>query len=157
MSKFLNIIKDYSVDKSFEETFNQFDTIISSSFNNSNFSTFGNFISTNPPEFILMNKWISFGRPILAEAASTKILIRLFKSDNKTTIKISTKTNPAILVFFFVLLTIFVIKLLLYKNFTDLKVAAIYFLLAVLTLGFDRFVKNNLIAGFERDLTLTSK
>jgi hypothetical protein len=157
MSKFLNIVKNYSLDKSFEETFNQFDTIISSSFNNSNFSTFGNFISTNPPEFILMNKGISFGRPMLAEAASTKILIRLFKSDNKTTIKISTKTNPSILVFFFVLLTIFVIKLLLYKNFADLKIAAIYFLLAVLTLGFDRFVKKNLIAGFERDLTLTSK
>ena len=157
MSSFLNIIKEYSVDKSFEETFNQFDTIISSPFNNSKFSTFGNFASTNPPEFILMNKWISFGRPMFAEIASTKILARLSKNNNKTQIEISTKTNAAILVFFFVLLAIFFIKLLTYTNFVDLKTAAIYFLLAVLTLGFDRFVKNNLIAAFERDLNLNSK
>jgi hypothetical protein len=88
MFKFLNIIKEYSVDKTFEETFNQFDTIISSLFNNSKFSTFGNFASTNPPEFILMNKWISFGRPMFAEIASTKIVARLSKSENKTIIKI---------------------------------------------------------------------
>jgi hypothetical protein len=157
MSKFLNIAKVYSVDKPFEETFNQLDTIVSTPFNNTKFSTFGNFVSTEPPEFILMNKWISFGRPMLAEAASTKIIVRLLKSNNKTQIKILTKTNPAILVFFFALLTIFVIKLLLYKNLVDLKIAAIYFLLAALTLGFDRFVKNILIAGFEKDLTLNSK
>ncbi len=157
MLKFLNITKDYLVDKTFDETFNQFDTIISSPFNNSKFSTFGNFDSTNPPEFILMNKWISFGRPMFAEAASTKIIVRLFKSSNKTQIKILTKTNPAVLVFFFALLTIFVIKILLYKNLVDFKIAGIYFLLAAFTLCFDRFVKNILIAGFEKDLTLNSK
>ena len=157
MSKILNITKGYTIDRTFEELFQQLDTIISTPFDNSQFSTFGNFISADPPEFVFMNKWISFGRPMFAQAVSTKILARLLKSDDKSKIEITTKTNPAILIFFFVLLLTFAIKLLTYDNNSDIKISFVYLLLATLTLAFDRFIKNILIASFERDLTLNSK
>ncbi len=156
MSKYLTITKDYTVDRPFSGSLEQLDTIISTPFNSSKFSIFGNFISKDPPEFIFMAKWISIGRPMFAEIASTKILVRLFNSNGQTKIEIKTITNPIILIFFFCLLVIFIIQLLTYKNFADLAIAGIYLLLSVLSLGFDRFIKNILIAAFESDLKLTS-
>lgn len=152
MKNRLNISKDYIIDKTYEESFSQLDTIISTPFNNSKFTTFGNFVSTEPPEFILMAKWVSIGRPILPQIASTKISARLFRMGSKSKISIMTKTNPVVFVFFFFLSAGTLIKLLTYKNSEDLKLSGIYFLFALLTLGFDRFIKNILIASFERDL-----
>ena len=108
MTKSLNITKEYIFDKSYEDLFSQPDTIISTPFNNSKFSTFGNFVSVDPPEFIFMNKCFSLGRPMLAEAASTKTHAKLLKNESTTRIEISTTTNPAVIIFFLALLIIFI-------------------------------------------------
>ena len=156
MTKKLNITKDYKFDKSYNDLFSDLDTIISTPFNNSKFSTFGNFISAEPPEFVFMNKWISFGRPMFAEAASTKIFATLYDDNNKSKITIRTKTNPAVIIFFVALSIIFVIKLLTYKTSADIKMLSIYFGLMLSTIFFDRFIKNILIAAFEDDLKIRS-
>ena len=154
MLNILNIKKEYTVDKTFEESFKKLHVIISTPFNSSKFSTFGNYDSTDIPEFILMAKWTSFGRPIFADVASTKIVARLFKSDGKTKIIITTKTNPTVFVFFFFFVLAFIIKLATYQNANDIKTTAVYFLFAIATLGFDRFIKNILVGSFEEDMTL---
>lgn len=154
MPLFLNIRRKYIVDKPIEETFIQFDAVISSSFNNSSFSTFGNFVSVNPAEFVFMIKGISLGRPMYAETASTKIFATLFKNGDMTKIEVLTKTNPAIHIWLFFLILIFIIKLLTWGSYMDIKSSSIYLVIALLTLVFDRFVKNILIAGFEKDLNL---
>jgi uncharacterized ion transporter superfamily protein YfcC len=152
MTKRLNITKDYTLTKTYEESFLNLDKIISTPFNDSKYSTFGNFVSVDPPEFVFMNKWNSIGRPPFAEAASTKISARLYKMEDKSRILIVTKTNPAILVFFFILIAGGLIKVLTHNNSRDLTIAALNFVLAILTLAFDRFIKNLLIGSFERDL-----
>ena len=152
MSKKLNITKNYTVDKTFEKSFELLDIIVSAPFKNSRFSTFGNIASTDPPTFILMAKWISFLRPMFAEIASTKIQVQLFKNNIKTKIIITTKTNPAIIILCCLFLAAFIIKLLTYKNEGDIKICFVYLLLTGLMLIFDRFIKNILIASFEKDL-----
>jgi len=153
MPNILNIQKEYTVDKTFEELFKQLHTIISTPFNSSKFSTFGNY-DIDIPGFILMAKWTSFGRPIFADVASTKIVATLSKSNDKTKIIIATKTNPVVFVAFFFCILGFIINIATYKNIDDAKAAAIYFFLAIATLGFDRFIKNILVRSFEEDMTL---
>jgi hypothetical protein len=152
MSKILNISKDYLIDKPLEESFERFNAIISTPFNNSKFSTFGNLVSANPPEFLFMAKWVSFGRPLFANINSTKIFAKLLREGNRTKIVIKTQTNPMLLIFFFLVLIMPIIRLLTYNNLEDFKLAAIYFLIAILILGFDRFIKNILIGSFEKDV-----
>lgn len=48
-----NITKDYIVDKPIDDTFSKLNEIISANFYNSQYSTFGNFVSADPPEFYL--------------------------------------------------------------------------------------------------------
>jgi len=152
MSKILNISKDYLIDKPLEESFERFNAIISTPFNNSKFSTFGNLVSANPPEFLFMAKWVSLGRPLFAIINSTKIFAKLLREGNRTKIVIKTQTNPMLLIFFFLVLIMPIIRLLTYNNLEDFKLAAIYFLIAILILGFDRFIKNILIGSFEKDV-----
>lgn len=149
-----NIAKDYIVDRPFEETFSKFDKIISTSFYNSQYSTFGNFVSADPPEFLLMAKWATIDRPFFAKLISTKIYVKLFNLDNKSKISIITKSNPGILFIFIFSVAATLIKLITYKTLEDLKLSGIYFLVAIVFLLIDRVIKNIVIASFETDMNL---
>lgn len=152
MTNSLNITKDYIIDKTYQESLRQLNTIVSTPFNNSKFSTFGNFISPDPHKFIFMAKWFSIGRPFFAEIVLTKISATLYKFDDKTKISTTTKTNQIIVVFFFLFLTVALVSIFTQKNSEDVKLSAIFFGFAIATLMFDRFIKNILIASFERDI-----
>lgn len=154
MTKKLNIVKDYIVDKNIESTFEMLDSIVSTKYNNYRYSTYGNFISADPPIFSFMTKWYSLGRPLLAGVASTKLEATISKIDNKSIISISTKTNPGIIIVFFIFTILYLIKLLAFNNSEGLKSLAAYLIL-VLVLGiFDRFMKVILIERFERDIQI---
>lgn len=154
MQKILNFSKDYIVDKTIEETFSQFDEIISAPFNNSKFLMFGNFSSSDPPQFILMTKWFSIGRPLFPEAASTKLITTLFKDGSKTRVNVSTETNFAFKAFLLILIGIFFITIFTVNKIEDIKKTLIYLLLVGLTIVADRFIKKLVIAAFENDLKL---
>lgn len=150
----LNITKEYIVDKSFDETFSKLDTIISTSFYDSQYSTFGNSVSADPPEFLFMTKWATIGRPFLAKFTSTRVYAKLFKIDNKSKITIATKSNPGILIFFVFSVAAILIKLITYKTQEDLKLSGIYFLVSIGVLLIDRFIKNIVVGNFETDMKL---
>ncbi|MBK8088950.1 MAG: hypothetical protein IPK31_13985 [Chitinophagaceae bacterium] len=154
MQKTLNFSKDYIVDKTIEETFSHFDEVISAPFNNSKFLMFGNFSSSDPPQFILMTKWFSIGRPLLPEVASTKLITTLHKDGNKTRITVSTKTNFSFIATLFILSGLFFITIFTVSKITDIKSPLICLLLFGLTIVVDRIVKKLVIAGFENDLKL---
>ncbi len=150
----LNISKNYIIDRTFDKTLSQLDSIVSSSFYNSQYSTFGNLSSTDPFQFILMAKWATIGRPILAEITSTKICAKISKHDSKTKIETIAKSNPLIIFFFIFSAFVALLKLITYKTTEDLKLSGIYFLAAIGTLLLDRFIKNIVIASFETDMDL---
>ena len=150
----LNITKTYIVDKPFEEILSKLNTIISTNFNNSKYSTFGNSISADPPEFLFMAKWASIGRPFFAKFTSTKIYAKLFRLDNKSKIVIITQSNPGILFFIIFSGAPTLWKLFTSKTMEDLELSGIYFLVPIGILLFDRFIKNIVIASFETDITL---
>jgi len=149
MNKKLNITNELLIDKPFEDTVSMLNTIVTTNYENSVYSTFGNVISTNPPEFSLMTKWYSFGRPPFAEIASTKINVKILPFDNKSKISIKTKTNPVFYLYFFVFILFAVIAILTLQNILGI---ALFLLLAILTIIFDRWKKDDLIYRFERDI-----
>ena len=150
---FKSIEKTYSLNQAYEEVFSKFETIISEPFNNSRFRTFGSFISTDPPEFLLINKGISIGKPMFPEIASTRASIKIINDNKKVRVQLTTHNNPSILVLFFVLIVIGVLNIFLNKNIIAIE---IYFGIAALCLLFDRFIKNILIANVESDMNLKS-
>ena len=97
MNKKLNITKEYILDQPIEKSFSQLDEIVSSRFNNSKYSLFGDFVNVEPPEFILMAKWVSLGRPQFARLASTQISVRLYNIEGKIKFSVKTITNPGLL------------------------------------------------------------
>jgi hypothetical protein len=151
--KNLNLAKEYIIDKPVEELFSHLYSIVSSPFNNSKYTLFGNFVSVDPPEFIFMVKWWSIGRPKLAEAASTKLLASLIKEGEKSKITVRTKTNPALAVAFLITITILIIKLLTgLIEWEATKQLIPYLLIAVFLIVVDNFLKKMILKGFERDL-----
>ena len=147
----LNIVKTYLLDKSFEESFSKLQDIVGASFYDSKYSLFGNYFLTEPPDFILMAKWASIGRPVLSNVFSTKISAKLYKLDNKTKIILETSTNPIFFVFLGVCIISVFVQLIKYQGPNDLKMIVGYLLGAIFILGLDRFVKNIVIASFEED------
>lgn len=153
--KTLNFKKEYIVDRPADEVFSELDAIASSSFNNSKYRLFGNFVSVDPPEFLFMAKWFSIGRPLLAQVASTKLLAVVEKEGAKSKIKVTTQTNPALLIAFSLIIIISIIKsLIALHNGQERVQIFIYLLLAVFIIGLDRFLKNIIVSGFEHDLNV---
>jgi hypothetical protein len=152
MIKALNIRKEYKIDKPVEEIFSRLNAIISDPFNNSRYTLFGNFISVDPPEFLLMAKWWSIGRPLLAEAASTRLLARVIKDGENSKVIVTSKTNPAFVIAFAVTVVILLIKLLTINRELNSKQWLPYVLIATLLIIVDRFIKKMALAGFERDI-----
>jgi hypothetical protein len=153
MPRILDIKRNYTINRTFDESIERIDAIISTPFNSSKFRTSANLVSTKQ-EYIIVPKWVSAGRPFFFKAISPVIFARLFKNGDKTKILIGTKTSPLVLIFLFLVLAVFIIKILIYQNFEDLKISAVYLLLAILALGLDRLMKNNLVASFEKDMAL---
>ena len=154
MNKKINFTKEYLIEKSFEDTVAILNSIVSSKYENSMYSTFGNLVSVNPPEFILMTKWYSIGRPPFAEIASTKIRVKIFHQDNKSKISLTTKTNPVFYLNFFVFILLTLIALLTLRNLSNLVTPALFLVLAIVTIIFDKFKKDDLIERFEMDIKL---
>jgi hypothetical protein len=151
MNKKLNISKEFLIDKPFEDTVSTLDSIASSKYENSMYSTFGNVISADPPEYSLMTKWYSIGRPLFAEITSTKIKVKIFPLDNKSKISITTITNPVFYLYFFVFILLTVIAILTLQN---LGAPALFLSFAIVTIVFDRWKKGDLIERFERDIKI---
>jgi hypothetical protein len=155
MKKGINIHKTYIVNKTVEQSFAQLDAVISSPYNNSKFATEGSLESADPPEFLLMLKCAGYFGNYTGDTFSTKLSARLLKSGEKTQIEIRTRTNPINFVFLiFSLLNGFAMA---YNDKQHRLGTALLLnlLLALAILGFDRFVKGMLIAGFEDDFGIT--
>ena len=150
MKKSINISKTYTVTQTVEEAFAKLDAVISSPFNDSNIFTWGSLDATEPPVFLLMLKWLGYFNTLRGEVFSTKLSVKLFNRGDKTQIDISTQTNPIV----FVLLVLLPLSAIpaIYRDHNGLTQTL--FLLAIFMaaiLGFDRAIKNMLIAGFEED------
>jgi hypothetical protein len=150
----VNITKEYIIDKSFEETFSKLDAIVSTKFNSAQYSTFGNIVSVDPPEFLFMAKWATIGRPFYAEFTSTRIYARVLKMENTSKIAIRAKSNPGIIVLFIFSIAVTLIKLFTYKTKEDMNLSGIYILVAIGVFLLDRFIKNIVISSFETDMKL---
>src|SRR5437868_12865845 len=101
-----------------------------------------------------MAKCASIGRPLFAKLMSTRIYAKLPKIDNKSRITIITKSNPGILFFFAFSFAAALVKLITYKTHEDLKLSAVYLLVAIGFFLLDRFIKNIVIGSFETDMNL---
>lgn len=150
-NEILNIRKEYTIDKSFDDSFNQIHEIVLSPFNSSRFSTFGMY-DNDIGAFILMAKWYSVGRPLLAGIASTKVFVWLSKNNTQTKIILKTKTNPLVFLVLFICVLELIVSIATYENAEDIKRVVICLFLAIATLGFDRFIKNILVGSFEEDV-----
>ena len=154
MKKGINIRKTYIVNKTVEQSFAQLDAVISSPYNNSKFATEGSLESTDPPEFLLMLKWAGYFGNYTGDVFSTKLAVRLFKAGEKTQIETCTRTNPIILVFLIIPLLNGFAMAYNDKQHSFVTTLILNLLLSLAILGFDRFVKGMLIAGFEEDFAL---
>ena len=154
MKKGINIRKTYIVNQTVEQSFAQLDAIISSSYNNSKFATEGTLESTDPPEFLLMLKWAGYFGNYTDDVFSTKLSVRLLKVGEKTQVEIRTITNPIIFVFLIIPLLNGFAMAYNDKQHSLGTALLLNLLLALAVLGFDRFIKGMLIAGFEEDFAL---
>ena len=151
MNQKLNITKEFLIEKTFEDTVSILNTIVSSKYDNSRYSTFGNVISADPPEYSLMTKWYSIGRTLFGEFVYTKIIVKILPFDNKSKISIKTKTNPVFYLYFFVFALFGVITILTLQNIIRI---GLFLFLAIVMIVFDRWKKEDLIDRFERDIEI---
>lgn len=149
----VNITREYLVETPFDETFSQLEHIVSTKFNNSQYCTFGNFVSSDPPEFVFMAKWNIIGKPLFP-FMFTRVYAKLFRNGSKSKLAVTAKSNPAIIVFLIISILAILIKLITYKKPEDLKSVAIYILVAIGILWLDRVIKNIAISSFETDMKL---
>jgi hypothetical protein len=149
----VNITREYLVETPFDQTFSHLDQIVSTSFNNSQYSMFGNFVSSDPPEFVFMAKWNSIGKPF-TPFISTRVYAKLFRNGINSKIAVTTKSNPAIILFLIISVLAILVKLITYNTPEDLKSVAIYILVAIGILLLDRFLKNIVISSFETDMKI---
>lgn len=157
MFKFLELSKVYLIKQSTEVTFGQLNAIITTSFNSSKYQTYGNFINVDPPTFLLINKWYSWGRPLFHEFAATKILVSVRKTGDHTTLSVTTKTNPILLLMPLVSVISMAIQLFIKKSEFELRDILSLFLLFIICFLIDRFLKTQLFASLENDLKLTQR
>src|SRR5687768_4165885 len=116
----VNISREYFVDLPFDETFSNLHKNVSSNFYNSKYCTFGNFVSPDPPEFVFMAKWRIIWMPFFS-FMSTRVYAKLFKTDNKSKISVTTKSNPAIILVLIISVVSIMVSLFGYKTKDDLK------------------------------------
>jgi hypothetical protein len=157
MFKFLELSKEYLLEQSTEVTYEQLNTIITTPFNSSKYLTYGNFINVDPPTFLLINKWYSWGRPLFHEFAATKILVAIRKNGNHTTLSVTTKTNPILLLMPLLSVIAMVIQFITQQSEFGLKDILSIFLLFIICFLLDRFLKTQLFASLENDLKLTQR
>lgn len=152
MFKFLELSKVYLVEQSIEVTYEQLNTIITTSFSSSKYQTYGNFINAEPPTFLLMNKWYSWARPMFQEISATKIIVTLEKNESHTKLIVSTKTNPVLLLVFFLCVIALVIQPITMQYDFELRHIFNFIIIIALFFAFDRFSKTQLYASLENDL-----
>jgi len=153
----INITKVYVIDKPYEQLFTHLDNIVSTPYNDPKYITFGNLVSNDPLEFIFMFKTPSFGRPFLAETQSTKIFVTIYKLDAKSKVIITTKTNPSILILFFILISLILFKMFTEFNYEGIKISIVFLIMLVLIIVVDKILKERLITSFENDLDITTE
>jgi hypothetical protein len=152
MLKFLELSKVYLLEQSTEVTYEQLNTIITTPFSSSKYQTYGNFINVDPPAFLLMNKWHSWAPPMFQELSATKIIVTLEKNENRTRLIVITKTNPVLLLVFFLFVIGLAIQPITLQYDFELKHIFNFVLIIVLFFGADRFLKTQLYASLENDL-----
>jgi len=157
MLKGLNITRNYSVGRTYDEQFNLLESIVAASFHDTKYTIFGNYFLTEPPEFIFMAKWVSAYPSAFSDIASTKLSVRLLKDGSNATMIVTTESNPVIVLLICTLVIAFIVNLLRCNNSSDIKHALVFMMYPLLVLFLDRFIKRLLVASFERDMKLSPK
>jgi len=148
----LKYTKEYTVKTSYEDLYSSLDTIVSTNFNNSKYSTFGEAISLDPPVFLFMAKWVSLGKPFFTKMVSAGVYASLFTSGSNSKIILRGKSNPGLIFMSFALICVSFLKLISYNKHLDLIIPAFYFILAIGVLLLNRVIIKLVIASLKTDL-----
>ncbi|MBE7171564.1 MAG: hypothetical protein INR73_13295 [Williamsia sp.] len=126
--------------------------IILPQFDDPAYSLMGHFICVNPVEFTFTGKFLPHRYHFAHEVFSTKLITRIIKEGEKSSIVIFTKTNPLVYVLYAVIMLSMAGQLLKNEAWKNNLFAIIYLVaLPAIVTWIDVFVKRQLVAWFEND------